>query len=265
MADQWSIAGTRGRIAGRTWTHDAPRYLAVLVHGYGEHIGRYEHVSAALGRHGAAIVAGDHMGHGASEGDRVFVEDFEDVVTDVHSVVEHGRRLFPDIPTVLIGHSMGGMIAARYAQRHGEGLAALVLSGPVLGSWRQTTSLLDLAEIPFTPIDVSTLSRDPEVGRVYEADPLVWHGPFKRTLIAALDTCLTTINHGPRLALPTLWVHGEDDQLVPLPESRGGVDRIKGDDFAERIYSGARHEVFNETNKDEVLADVTGFLDRALS
>ncbi|MGH8794510.1 MAG: lysophospholipase [Stackebrandtia sp.] len=266
MSQEWNFAGARGRIVAREWPNANPRYAAVLVHGYGEHVGRYEYVANTLVRHGAAVYAGDHMGHGKSDGERVLIEDYEEVVADVRRVEEKARGTHPHVPVVLVGHSMGGMIAARYAQLHGRELAALVLSGPVLGSWTEATSLLELDEIPHAPIDVSTLSRDPEIGRVYGDDPLVWHGPFKRPLLRALDACLKTINaDGDLGTLPTMWVHGEEDKLVPLPASRVGVETIRGTDLVERIYSGARHEVFNETNKDEVLGDVKSFVDRVLS
>ncbi|SEG60124.1 Lysophospholipase, alpha-beta hydrolase superfamily [Nonomuraea solani] len=261
-----TFTGTRGRNVAREWPHDRPRYLAVLVHGYGEHIGRYEYVADRLVRHGAAVYGLDHMGHGKSEGDRVLVEDFEDVVTDVHAVEERARAEHPGVPVVVIGHSMGGMIAARYAQRYGSGLAALVLSGPVIGEWAVVPALLAYEVPPDVPIDPATLSRDLSIGTAYAADPLVWHGPFKRTTLEAFATTLTTIaKSGTFGALPTLWVHGDDDQLVPLPGSRAGIETVKGTDFAERIYAGARHEVFNETNKDEVLDDVTTFIDRTLT
>lgn len=266
MVREWTFDGSRGRINVRQWDDGRPRYLAVLVHGYGEHIGRYDHVAEILLRHGAAVRGPDHMGHGRSEGPRVDIDDFEDVVSDVHHVATGAAADHPGLPMVLIGHSMGGMIAARYAQRYGRELAALVLSGPVIGSWRSALSLLDEEEIPFVPIDVSTLSRDPAVGRVYADDPLVWHGPFKRRLLESLDTTLHRIASGGDLGpLPTLWLHGEDDTLVPLSESQIGVQAIRGDDLTSYVYPGARHEIFNETNKDEVLSDVTGFIDRALS
>ncbi|MQA96414.1 MAG: alpha/beta fold hydrolase [Streptosporangiales bacterium] len=258
------FTGTRCRISVRSWPGTSPRYVALLVHGYGEHIGRYEYVADALVRHGAAVYGPDHMGHGRSDGDRVYIENFEEVVTDVHAVAERAAGEHPGLPVVLIGHSMGGMIAARYAQRYGRDLAAIVLSGPVLGRW-EPTRLAELDVIPDTPIDIATLSRDLEVGRAYEADPLVWHGPFKRQTLQALARCLDTINAGGRLgALPTLWVHGAADELVPLVDSRTGIDAVAGTDLRERVYPEARHEVFNETNKDEVLADVTGFIDDVL-
>ncbi|MCF6473274.1 alpha/beta hydrolase [Nonomuraea sp. MG754425] len=264
-AREHTFTGTKGRITAREWPRERPRYVAILVHGYGEHIGRYAYVADRLVRHGAAVYGLDHMGHGRSEGDRVLVEDFEDVVTDVHTVEEHARAAHPGTPVVLIGHSMGGMIAARYAQRYASGLTALVLSGPVIGEWEVVPALLAYEEPPDVPIDPATLSRDPSIGAAYAADPLVWHGPFKRPTLEAFAATLDTIAEGGTFgSLPTLWVHGDDDRLVPLPGSRAGVEAVKGDDLTERIYPGARHEVFNETNKDEVLDDVTSFVDRRL-
>ncbi len=260
-----TFTGTTGLNTVRVWPHSRPRYVAVLIHGYGEHIGRYEYVADRLVRHGAAVYGLDHMGHGKSAGDRVHIADFEDVVTDVYSVEEQARDDHPGVHVVVIGHSMGGMIAARYAQRYGDGLAALVLSGPVIGEWAIVPTLLAYEEPPDAPIDPATLSRDLSVGAAYAADPLVWHGPFKRATLEAFATTLATIAKGSRLGpLPTLWVHGADDELVPLNGSRPGVEAIKGTNLTERIYEGARHEVFNETNKDEVLDDVTAFIDRAI-
>ncbi|MGV9292099.1 alpha/beta hydrolase [Streptomyces sp. NPDC003719] len=260
------LSGTRGRIAVREWPAGRPRYAALLIHGYGEHSGRYEEVAGVLTSHGAVVYAPDHLGHGASDGERVLIEDFEDVVADVDAVAELARAAHPGLPVVVIGHSMGGLIASRYAQRHPDGLAALVLSGPVIGDWELPRRLLALDEIPDTPISPSSLSRDPAVGAAYAADPLVWHGPMKRPTLEAFVRTLETVAKGGDVGrLPLLWVHGDDDRLVPLPGSRVGVERLAGGDLTERIYPGARHEVFNETNRAEVFTDVTRFLDGVLA
>jgi alpha-beta hydrolase superfamily lysophospholipase len=265
MAPQWEFTGVRDRVGVRQWPAGPARYVALLAHGYGEHIGRYEYVAGVLSAHGAAVYGPDHVGHGESAGERVLVADFEDIVTDLHTVADRARADHPGLPVVLIGHSMGGMIAARYAQRYGFSLTALVISGPVLGTWGPIKELLGLEEIPDLPIDPATLSRDLSVGEAYAADPLVWHGPFKRATIEAFDRCMTTISAAGSLEdLPTLWVHGDADELVPLPATRAGIERIRGTDLTEIIYPGARHEVFNETNRDEVLADVTAFVGRNL-
>ncbi|MFD6189456.1 alpha/beta hydrolase [Streptomyces sp. NPDC060275] len=265
-AREHTLTGTRGRIAVREWPAGRPRYVALLVHGYGEHAGRYEEVAGVLTGHGAVVYAPDHTGHGRSDGERVVVEDFEDVVTDVRAVADLARAAHPGLPLVMVGHSMGGLIAARYAQRHQGELTALVLSGPVIGDWELPRRLLALEEIPDTPISPASLSRDPAVGAAYAADPLVWHGPMKRPTLQAFVRTLETVAKGGDVGrLPLLWVHGDDDRLVPLPGSRVGVEALSGGDLTERIYPGARHEVFNETNRAEVFADVTRFLDGVLA
>ena len=211
------------------------------------------------------VYAPDHLGHGRSEGERALIEDMDDVVADLHSVAQAARSEHPGLPRVLIGHSMGGIVAARYAQLHAGELAALVLSGPAIGGNPEIEALLDLDPIPDVPIDPDVLSRDPEVGRAYADDPLVWHGPFKRPTLEALFAAIRAIAEGPGLGdLPTLWVHGQDDELVPLQYTREAVERIRGTDFEEHVYPGARHEVFNETNRQEVLDDITAFIDRVV-
>ncbi|GAB1326288.1 alpha/beta fold hydrolase [Streptomyces sennicomposti] len=269
MADARShvLAGTRGALHVHEWPHPRPRYAALLVHGYGEHGGRYAGVAGVLGAHGAVVYAPDHIGHGRSAGERVVVDDFEDVVSDVRTVADLARTAHPGLPLVLVGHSMGGLVSARYAQRHGEELAALVLSGPVVGNWELPGRLLALDEIPDTPVSPAALSRDPAVGAAYAADPLVWHGPMKRPTLEAFARTLATAAAGGSVgALPVLWLHGDDDRLVPLAGSRVGVERLTGagGDLTEHVYPGARHEVFEETNRAEVFADLTGFLGRVL-
>ncbi|NJC73215.1 alpha/beta hydrolase [Planosporangium thailandense] len=259
---EWTYDGTQGKLAARTWSGpDQPTHVVVIAHGYGEHIGRYERLAGALVQNGAVVYAVDHAGHGKSEGEPVVVRDFEDVVSDLHLLDETARRVHPDLPVVLLGHSMGGLIAARYAQRYGHTLAALFLSSPVIGRWDAVSQLLALDEIPDVPLDVTTLSRDPAVGQTYAADPLVWHGPFKRTTLEALQRGLETIARGPSVGdLPLMWIHGEDDQLVPIDGSRPGIEHLRGSRFVERTYPGARHELFNELNADDVVRDVTEFI-----
>ena len=258
----WTLEGSSGRLAGRTWTGgSAPSHVVLLAHGYGEHIGRYEHVADALLADGAVVYGVDHMGHGASEGERVLIDDFERVVDDLNQVDRKARSEHPGAPVVLVGHSMGGLIAARYAQRYGDTLTALVLSGPLVGEWSAAGQLLALPELPDAPLDITTLSRDPAVGERYAADPLVWHGPFKRPTLEAIERGLAAVLAGPSLgSLPLLWAHGADDPLVPVAGTRGGIEHLAGDRVVEKIYPQARHEIFNEMNADEVLADVTGFI-----
>ena len=273
---EYVLTGTRGTIAVREWSRptrsdserpfDPPRCIVLLSHGYAEHVGRYEELAGVLVAHGATVLGPDHQGHGRSAGERVVIEDFEDVVTDLHTVADRARAAHPDVPVVMIGHSTGGLIAARFAQRYGGELAALVLSAPVLGSWDLPGRLLALDEIPDRSISPAALSRDPAVRAAYAADPLVWHGPMKRpTLEAFVRTLGTVAKSGDIGPLPLLWLHGDDDRLVPLAGSRVGVEELRGIDWTERIFPGARHDIFLETDRATAFDELTAFMDRVLA
>lgn len=216
ITDELAFDGVRERIVVHSWTADAPTHIVLLAHGYGEHAGRYEHVGAALVEAGAAVFAPDHDGHGHSGGERALVDDVDVLVTDLNTVEGIARDAVPGVPVVLLGHSMGGLVAARYAQEHGEGLAGLVLSGPAVGANPDLMALVGLDPIPEVPIDPAALSRDPAVGEAYAADELVYHGGFARETLLGLGAGIEAIAAGHGLGeLPTLWIHGEEDPIVP--------------------------------------------------
>lgn len=262
-----TLSGHAGDLYGRIWSDPAvtPQWVALICHGYGEHVGRYDWFCEQLVAAGAVCYALDHVGHGRSDGERVLIDDFEPVVADFHELLAAATREHPHLPVVLIGHSMGGLIATRFAQTHGDELAAVVLSGPVLGRWATVEQQLAADEIPDDPIDTSTLSRDPEVGKAYTADELVWHGPFKRPTLEALQRELERAGQGGRIDRPLLWLHGEADALVPYEGSAQGWPAIRGRRSRAQTYPQARHEIFNEINKDEVTADVVAFVRDSLT
>jgi alpha-beta hydrolase superfamily lysophospholipase len=257
------FAGSEGTIFYRSWDpRGEPRVLVLLAHGYGEHSGRYEHVAAALNDIGAAVYACDHLGHGRSDGERARIGDFDHLVLDLHRLSGIAREAHPELPLLLVGHSMGGLLAVRYAQRYGEELAGLALSGAAIGDWGAARALLDAPEIPDAPIDPETLSRDPEVGRAYAADPLVHHGPFQRVTLESLLSALgRAAAEAERIGMPLLYLHGDADALVPVAASLEAVEAFPTRDRTVRVYPGARHEVFNETNRDEVIAELGAFVD----
>jgi alpha-beta hydrolase superfamily lysophospholipase len=265
-AGSYEFDGVDGRIHVTTWAGDEPpRFVTLLAHGYAEHAGRYEHVAAMLVGLGAAVYAPDHAGHGRSSGERALVADIEPLVTDLHAVADQARADHPGLPLALVGHSMGGLIAARFAQRYLDELAALVLSGPLVGANPAVSMLLELDPIPDIPIDPAILSRDPAVGAAYAADPLVYHGPFREPTLRAFAKAADDVAAGGTFGdLPTLWIHGLEDQLVPYDVTAVTMDRIRGTSLRHTAYEGAAHEVFNETNGDEVLGEVADFLREAL-
>ncbi|MET7640238.1 alpha/beta fold hydrolase [Streptomyces sp. NPDC005438] len=261
------FAGVRHPIHTHIWANPNPRYIVVFVHGYADHAGRYGDLAGALTRHGATVHAPDHMGSGKSGGERATIEDYDELVDDLHAVVDHARDDHPDLPVVMIGHSIGGMVATRYAQRRADGLSALVLASPVLGSWHTASSLLALEEIPEMPLDVgAVMSRDPAEAARYNEDPLVWHGAFVRKTLESVVVCLDRVNDGGSLGfLPTLWLHGGADPLAQLEETRSGVAKVRGFHLSERVYPEALHGIFHDLDRDRVTADITAFVDDALS
>lgn len=251
---------TIGRVQVHRWPAEEAARLVVLVHGYGEHMGRYEHVAQALVARGSAVVGPDHIGHGRSPGDRAVVDDFESVVDDLRAVVQ---ATCGDLQVVMVGHSMGGLIATRYAQRHREDLAGLVLSSPAVGLGPVVEGWLAAPELPSDPIDVAVLSRDPAVGEAYASDPLVYHGGWKRPYLEAYLAADRAIAHGGGFGdLPLLYLHGGDDQLPPVEVARPVIERLAGSDTELHVLEGARHELFNELGKAQTIEWVASFAER---
>jgi len=264
MAEHFDLyPGIDGAVIATAWPVPDPRYVVLLCHGYGEHMGRYGHVAARFNADGAAVYGQDHRGHGLSAGERVLMIDAESLVEDFHALSDRVRHRHPGVPLVLIGHSMGGMLAARYVQRHGDELACAILSAPVL-SGGMVRALLALDELPTDPLDATALSRDPAVGRAYEADPLVYHGSWRRRTLEAWDRMITTIAGGGRFTIPVLWLHGTADPLVNYEETADMWEELKGPGAAAKAYVGARHEIFNETNKEDVLNDAVAWVNGIL-
>ena len=256
--------GTEGRISYHRWrNHSAPERLVVITHGYAEHGARYAHVAETLADDGAAVYAEDHIGHGHSEGVRALIADFEHVVDDLHTRVAIAKEDHGGLPVVMIGHSMGGLLTARYAQRHPGALAGAAFLGAVLGNWRWARDALNLPELPEATSDPSGMSRDPIAAQGYADDPLVYHGAYKRPLLEAEVVALDRFNAEiDRLTLPVRLLHGSDDPFVPAHDSVDALLRMPSLDKEMRIFPGARHELVHETNQAEVIEVLRGWIER---
>ncbi len=255
--------GSEGRVFYRRWVSDAPPdRIVLIVHGYAEHGGRYAHVAAALNQRGSVVYADDHLGHGRSDGERALITDFEHVGDDLHTLASIARAEHPGIPLVLVGHSMGGLLIGRFAQRWPDEVAGLAFCGSVIGDWQWARDVLRQPELPYIAFDPAAISRDPQAGAEYAADPLVYHGQYKRGLLEAevktLDRFDRDIGH---LTMPVLFLHGTGDPFVPYERSLAAVRQMPTEDLTVHVYDDARHEVLNETNRDEVIGDLSDWLD----
>ena len=264
MVFEGFVQGSEGTVFYRRWdAQGSPRRIVQIVHGYAEHGGRYAHVARALTARGAVVYADDHLGHGRSEGERALITDFEHVVEDLHTVSEIARAGHPGIPLILVGHSMGGLLSGRFAQRWPTEVAGVAFCGAVIGDWQWARDVLTEPELPHIPFDPLALSRDPAVGAAYAEDPLVYHGQYKRGLLEAEVVALDAFQRDiSGLAMPVLFLHGTDDPFVPSSRSLQAVRDMPTEDVTVHLIDGGRHEVFNEINRDEVIGYLTEWVDR---
>ncbi len=256
----------------QAWLPDEHARAAVLVaHGLAEHSGRYAHLAEHLVAHGYSVSALDHRGHGRSQGHRAQLGRMDYVVEDLHRFADLVCSEHQGIPLFLLGHSLGGEIALAYAVRYQSELSGLVLSGPtvlfegVSDLQRRAAAILSrLAPgFPMLRLDSAAVSRDPEVVRAYDADPLNYRGKIPvRTAVEMVQTARELAAGLASLRLPILLLHGTEDRLVPAAASRFVHDRVSSPDRTLRLYNGLYHEVFNEPEREQVLGELSGWLDR---
>ena len=263
-AAEATFAGSEGTVFYRAWTPDGEvRRVVIIVHGYAEHSERYTHVAQALTAGGTAVYAEDHLGHGYSEGERAFIIDFEHIVDDLETLAGIAAAAHPGAPIVFAGHSMGGLLSSRYAQRHPDRVAGLVLLGAVVGDWTWARDVLELPEMPDPPEDWAGMSRDSAIIEQYSTDPLVYRDRYKRPLLEAEVVALDRFNaESGRVTMPVLFLHGHADPFVAYRTSLDAACRFPTEDLTARVFPGARHELVNETNRDEVIAEILRFVER---
>lgn len=270
--------GIDGGIHYRWWSAPDPSWVVLLAHGFGDHTGSWGRYAARLVDAGGAVVACDHRGHGLSDGPRAVIEDFDVVAQEYLGVLEVAP-LPKSAPVVLAGHSMGGLIAARAATLRPEAARGVVFSATQLGSWPAAEKVLSAitnggpipAEArghilldPDATFDPKTLSRDRTFTDKVESDELRYIGQFPVETLSAWVAVGERCDALPdgALELPTLYLHGSADPMLSHRVSVATLARIVRADLQVRIFPGARHSIYNETNRDEVFDVLTGFLSR---
>ena len=259
----------------RSWLPEEPAGAAILlVHGLGEHSGRYEHLARHCTARGFAVHAIDHYGHGKSDGHPGYVERFSVYLDGAAALLDEVQAAHGDAPVFLLGHSMGGLIAATLLLERQDAFRACVLSGPAFRSDQEPPGFvmafvrLLAAIVPTVPIlglDPAGVSRDPEVVRDYVADPLVHHGKLTARLIAQMSLAMRhALAQANRIRLPLLVLHGDADVLTSPAGSQALYEAVGSDDKTLKLYPGLYHEIFNEPEKDAVLADMTTWLEAHL-
>lgn len=275
--DEDTFRGAGGiELYEQRWLSDAgeARAVVAIVHGFGEHSGRYTNMVDRLVPAGYAVYAFDLRGHGRSPGQRGHVDRWTEYREDVGAFVCHVSEREPGRPLFLLGHSMGGLIVLEYAEQHPEGLRGVIASGPLLAQPGISPVKLALGRVISrvyprfsldTGLDVTAISRDPAVVEAYRKDPLV-HGRGTARLSTEIAAAQArTLAGAPTWTLPLLIIHGAADRLAPATGSRAFFERVPAgvDKERDEIPDGA-HEPHNDTSQRQALDILQGWLDRHL-
>ncbi|TFW10418.1 alpha/beta hydrolase [Oxalobacteraceae bacterium OM1] len=266
----WQLSAADGTpLHGVDWLVDGPAQGGVVImHGLGEHGGRYAHVARFFNERGWSVRGYDHRGHGKSGGPRGDTPDGEAMLRDGKLVLDDFARQIGSTP-LLLGHSMGGLFAARFATAALSPLRGLILSSPALAvplSGFQKFLLASLGAVApglGVPNGLQTryLSHDPAVVQAYENDPLVHPKITPRLLRAMLAAIEYSHAHAPELKVPTLMIVAGADRLVDASGSERFFPRLAPGVGTLHLYPQLYHELFNETEAATVFADVARWLD----
>jgi alpha-beta hydrolase superfamily lysophospholipase len=242
-----------------------------MAHGVSEHSGRYAWTGKELAARGYALYALDHRGHGQSEGARAVIDRVDNAVADLGRLIALAEaESAGDRQPFLFGHSMGGFLALAFATRRQSEIRGLMLSAPVAvleaasPVQRVAGHVLSAVapKLGVYAINSSTVSRDPEVVRDYDADPLNFHGKLPaRTVHEMAQEVARFPDTVPRIAVPLLIQVGTGDELVPPASSELVYGWASSEDKTLKRYDGLYHEILNEPERETVLADMLEWLD----
>jgi alpha-beta hydrolase superfamily lysophospholipase len=233
---------------------DRPRGLVVIVHGLGEHAGRYDHVARRLNGWGFAVRSYDQYGHGESDGVRGALPRKHRLLDDLADIVESSRARVPGVPLIVLGHSMGGLVASRFTARGVLPVDGLVLTSPALATRMNALQKLLLAVVPrvapnFTVgngLNPDFVSHDPRVVAAYRADPLVHDRISGRMGQFIAEGGAKVVAQAPSWKVPTLLMYAGADRLVDPAGSRAFAAAAPKDVVSAHCFDDLYHEILNE-------------------
>ena len=258
----------------RRWDVPRPRGVCLLVHGLAEHSGRYGHVAARLARRDLSVWSMDHRGHGRSEGVRGDCRSLREFVEDLHLLKSRAADVLPDVPLLLIGHSLGGLIALTYATDHPKEVRAVAVSSPALKlahetpDWKVALVTATSKIAPLAPfqngVNPTDLCRDPQVVEAYRKDPLIHNVLTARCALALRAALANSLELAGQLHLPCLILQSGTDQVCDPKTAEEFSRRANGSPLSLYRYDGMYHELFNEPERGRVIEDLCQWLDSVL-
>jgi len=245
----------------------------ILVHGYAEHSGRYDEMAMYFAKRGFAVHAYDQSGHGRTAGPRGDVDRYDRLIDELARFVEIVAAEHSELSITLVGHSMGGLVAAAAVAFRSPPVDRLVLSAALLElgadtpGWRQLLVRLLAplgSRVGFAVgLDPTGLSRDPDVGRRYLADPFVKDRMSARFAAGMISTLRSLRDAAERIDRPALILHGEVDPMCPVAGSRtfhAGLSPETASVSSLLVYPELRHEIFQEPERHQVWQDMLDWM-----
>ena len=259
----------------QNWLPDIqPKAALMIMHGLNEHTGRYANFADTFVGEGFAVYGMDLYGHGKSEGTRSYVKEFSQYIRDYFLFLKMIREWVPDCPIFLIGHSMGGLIGTVFLIDHPEQISGAVFSGSVVQVPEDISMVTIklgqiisgiLPKMGMLGLDLSGLSRNPEVVQAYKDDPLVYTGKFTVRISAEMNKAMNRVaGEAHQIKLPLLLLHGGADYIVSPSDSKYLHGLVSSDDKQLILYPDFYHEIYNDYGNEQVLQDVTGWLNNRL-
>jgi alpha-beta hydrolase superfamily lysophospholipase len=243
--------------------------LVLLVHGLGEHMGRYQHVAFALQQAGYMVIGYDHVGHGLSSGKRGDTDTPDQLTEHLQHMVKEVKSLHPRLPLVLLGHSMGGLVVQRAAASDRSLADAVVMSSPALATFANAVQKLMLATLPkWLPhlrvdngLKLEGLARDAQVVRDYKHDRLV-HPLISASLGAwIVQEGIKAVQQAEQWQVPSLLLYAGQDKLVNPQGSADFSKRASAEVLQSHCFNVMYHEIFNDPEKQVVLQKLIHWLD----
>ncbi len=258
----------------RCWTVPQPRAICLLVHGIAEHSGRYEHLARALTAQGFSVWMLDHRGHGRSEGLRGDCRSLQEFVEDLRLLAQQARIGTQRLPLLLVGHSLGGLIALSFCARYPEEVHAVAVSSPSLKlthetpPWKVALVTATSRVLPTFPfqngVNPKNLCRDPQVVETYMKDPQVHHVLTARCAVALRDAMRESLELARQIKVPCLILQAGADEVCDPSTAAEFARRADGNGIALRRYDGFYHELFNEPERARVIGDLCQWLNGTL-
>lgn len=268
------VASDGDRVVVLDWPLDASvalRGVVIVVHGLGEHAGRYEHVALKLNEWGFAVRGYDQCGHGESGGARGSLPTDTRLLDDLADIIDSTRaRMRPGTPLILLGHSMGGLVVGRFVSLGMRSVDGLIMSSPALNAGMNALQKFLVSVLPkLSPnlrvgngVKPQYISHDPEVVAAYKADPMVHDRISARLARFIADAGPATLALAPQWKVPTLLMYAGDDRLLNPQGSRDFAAAAPKEVVTSQCFDRLYHEIFNEQDAGPVFDALKCWLDQ---